>query len=486
MPDRRSNRKKASPDAPTAAERRAAVERALRVRGFASVDAYRDWCRENGFSTQLDKSAAEQGAEQQRLREIAHAKALASTKKVSRNPSDLIRRIHAGELAGTRGLPRSMETVRGAFLALRPELRQGLCDLLVQVARYGDLLNDERGVAGFGADGANNFASAVCALGQHAGSWVRPFEEWRPRSHNRKRQFGELARHLLARYELPGFMDSVFFEGGDDALRHQCWYVHLGAGKNIRTADLPITMTAKMAHNFQRAPADSTVNEAIRFGQVLGVGGDARLAVAVNATRLRDEFVNDEFWQTVLVFLAANPMLDAAWIGPMIDYVHAIKFAPGAQEPGFSMKGRSVAALLRRVEEWHAQLTKLTRAKKVSWAKSGLPALEWKIGEKGQHAYRHWRIVELLTAKDLFDEGAAMHHCVGTYDYSCSSGAVSIWSLRCEDAKGDWRILTIEVQNKTRRIVQARGIYNRFTDDDALRILKDWAARARLDLAPYL
>ena len=411
---------------------------------------------------------------------------MSATKRVSRNPSETIVRISNGELE-RQELPLALRIVRDAFAREGVEIRPRLLALLLHVARFGDLISDERGIRALGAAPDNNFASAVCALGRQAGSWARPIEIWRPRSHNRRRQFAELCRHLLAKYDVPPFMDSVFFEGfEEEALRHQCWFAHVGAGKNIRQADVPIAMTAKMAHQFLRAPPDSTVLEAIRFGQVLGVGGDARLAQAVLQTRLKDEFANDDFWLSVLVFLAANPMLDAMWIGPMIDYLHATKFGPAATEPNLAMKGRTVPALLRRVQEWHEALSREKKARKAQWAPSGLPALEWKTAEAGDPQRKHWRMVELLNSRELADEGNAMHHCVGTYDYSCASGRVSIWSLRCEDAKGNWRILTVEVENRTRRIVQARGIYNRFAAEEALRILRDWAARARLDVASYL
>ena len=73
----------------------------------------------------------------------------------------------------------------------------------------------------------------------------------------------------------------------------------------------------------------------------------------------------------MLQFFIANPMLDSAHIGPMIDYIHQQRFvsqdvfvAPGVVErrgppqPNFTMKGRTPASLLRQVEAWHRTLTK--------------------------------------------------------------------------------------------------------------------------------
>jgi phosphoenolpyruvate carboxykinase (ATP) len=46
----------------------------------------------------------------------------------------------------------------------------------------------------------NTFVEGLCALARHRSGWIRPLEDWRPESHNARRQFGSLARHFLARY----------------------------------------------------------------------------------------------------------------------------------------------------------------------------------------------------------------------------------------------------------------------------------------------
>ena len=188
----------------------------------------------------------------------------------------------------------------------------------------------------------------------------------------------------------------------------------------------------------------------------------------------------------MLQWLVANPMLDPAWIGPLVDYLQWVKFSEEATEPNLVMKGRTAAALMRRVEEWHGRLARTRRVKDAEWAPSGLPEWEYEEGRFEDGTYAKWTIHELLSAKALYDEGDAMHHCVGTYHYSCSSGHVAIFSLLKQDKTGHWRWLTVEVERASRRIVQARGIYNRTPDDGSLRVLKAWAARAGLDVAAWL
>src|SRR5262249_16261642 len=115
-----------------------------------------------------------------------------------------------------------------------------------------------------------------------------------------------------------------------ESIRQQGWFLHVGRGQNIRTADLPLPYTKRMAHEFMQAPADLTIKEAIRWGQIHGLGGSERLMHAVIGTRLGPPFMHDDFWITVLQFLIANPMLDLAHVGPIIDYIHQQRFAAQA------------------------------------------------------------------------------------------------------------------------------------------------------------
>jgi PcfJ-like protein len=65
-----------------------------------------------------------------------------------------------------------------------------------------------------------------------------------------------------------------------------------------------------------------------------------------------------------------------------------------------------------------------------------------------------------------------MGHCVGSYARSCASGRVSIWTLKVIDALcREERLLTLEVTNHGRQIVQARRKYNKMPDPKELSYL---------------
>ena len=93
-----------------------------------------------------------------------------------------------------------------------------------------------------------------------------------------------------------------------------------------------------------------------------------------------------------------------------------------------------------------------------------------------------WRIKELLSAKELAEEGKHMGHCVYAYASRIERGDASIWSVRMtDDRTDDRRILTMEVRNDLKRVVQVRGRFNRPPSTKELQVIATWADRNRLE-----
>jgi hypothetical protein len=362
---------------------------------------------------------------------------------------------------------------------------RALRDLLHACAdRRSPMLEDER------------YVTAIAHLARCWVQWVNPPQSWRPRTHNVDRQLASLARHLLARYPVPAFFDSVWFYrlGGESTCPslHAEWFIHVARGNNLRTASgLPFPLTKGMAHHALLAPDDLDVVQALRWGQVRALGGGERLARAVVATRLRGACPDEPFWLTVVQFLANNPMLDPHQVGPIIDYLHDQRFeVEPAQvvggvlqparvpQPNLSMKGRSVASLLRQVQAWHRTLYRATDTRRLAWMPSGVR--EYERVEGTDATQRVFRVRELLSSAALCEEGRTMEHCVASYASSCARGRCAIFSLTEDGA----RRLTIEVMLQSRAIVQARGKRNRWPDPLEQRILRAWATTAGLTLTP--
>ncbi|MCC7421124.1 MAG: PcfJ domain-containing protein [Planctomycetaceae bacterium] len=470
--------------------------------GLRSECDYVAWCREHGFSPRTSKHWKERLRERTFATRAAADARLARKKNETRRPEKIIESIFRGEIRAQDVTHPALQIVCEAAKDRRQGgwARQGLLNLLIHVSRHApELISSDFVIAAHGRVEANSFIAALIALARHRADWVRPLDEWKPRSHNVRSQFASLTRHLLARYPVPAFMDSAWFKAPSlNAERQQRWFIHLGRGENIRTADLPLAYTKRMSHHFMQAPSDLCVEAALRWGQIHALGGNAALVKAVVATDLGTSFTQDEFWTTVLQFFIANPMLDRSHIGPIVDYIQHVKFtsedvfvAPGRIErqppaqPNFSMKGRTAEALLRQVERWHQTLAKKEQPK-AEWIPSGIAGFEFIEGsEKGENL-RIWTLKELLSAKALVAEGRTMKHCVASYARSCAHGETSVWTLEVESIEGRRKVLTVEVNRRSRTICQARGKCNIEPGDKHRGILRRWAEKAQLTLASYV
>jgi hypothetical protein len=271
---------------------------------------------------------------------------------------------------------------------------------------------------------------------------------------------------------------------------------------------VPLHLTKRAAHLFLQAPKDLPIEAALRWAQAQALGGDDILARALLATRLA-ELQNDEaFWQSVIFFFINNPMLDFARIGAIVDYIHQRRFVPSevlgpdgevtgmaVPEPDFSMKGRTGIALLRRVEEWHRDLARETKRPPIEWAASGIGGLTHSFRDSAAKLDITWTVDEILSGRGLQEEGKEMRHCVASYASSCARGASSIWTLQIQEGEAQRRrVMTIEVHNSRRTVVQARGRCNKSPGGKrasprlahAPEIVRRWAAEQNLTVPSYL
>ncbi|MDB5331926.1 MAG: hypothetical protein JWP03_3077 [Phycisphaerales bacterium] len=367
---------------------------------------------------------------------------------------------------------------------LNAKERSAFRTLLCAMARQHSRLLNERKHIG-----------AMSRLARCESRWLRDPVEFSARTYNAARQLGELARHLLARWPVPKFFDSAWGERSTDA--HREWFIHVGAGGNLRTAEgLPFPLTKMMAHHAMLAPDDSSIVPALRWGQVLALGGSERLARAVIGTSLRDAQADEPFWLSVIQFFVDNPMLDPQQVGPIVDWIHNQRFigepqrivngvAQGGEipQPNLSMKGRTVESVLRCVERWHRELNRSPIKGTLLWPPCGIPGYERIEGTEGSE--RIVRIDEIVTSADLLQEGRIMRHCVASYARTCARGAAAIFSLKIDHGAGLDRRLTIEVNVRSKCIVQARGRCNAMPQPIDERYLRNWATVAGLSVAGH-
>ena len=140
----------------------------------------------------------------------------------------------------------------------------------VKPSLHPNLFSLQPAIPGLGPQTGNTFVEGLAELARHYRHWMRPLSDWQPDAHNPRHQFTSLARHLVARYDIPAFMDAAWFQGRSaQAYQRQSWFLHMAAGRNIRTADIPVAFSKGMAHHFLQAPPHYTIEEALRWGQII-------------------------------------------------------------------------------------------------------------------------------------------------------------------------------------------------------------------------
>ncbi|MGV3719551.1 MAG: PcfJ domain-containing protein [Actinomycetota bacterium] len=321
-----------------------------------------------------------------------------------------------------------------------------------------------------GSGGYDRFLSVALDMAGAWKQWQRPACTWEPQGRLPQDQLLDLARHLFAEYPVPRFLDAVFLNTTQH--RYQSWFIHVGAGRNIRTApEMTARLTSRMAHFVMEAPSSYSVTQAVRLGQVLGLGGNAALARAVIQTRLGSELcseADEAFWLTALQWLVNHPEVSRGEVGPLIDFLRARRSQDGA----FEMKGRSPAALQKLTAAWHLQLRRMPGGAARPLPASAVAPSFWETwDEQG----RQWVVSELCSTYELHAEGAAMRHCVFSYADLALASQCSIWSMKTGHGGELERALTLEVRNAARKVVQARGCANREPTEEERSILTRWA-----------
>ena len=275
------------------------IRKHLKGLGVSSLAEYQSWCRNRGIGSGLEKSLGQLEKERKLAKRIQAEAARASARRLTWRPQNTITKLYKREIQKGKLGANYLRKICKLFTEFEEDgsSRRALYELLLQAERYGDLFSTEVVIPRFGPVKRNTFIEALGILSRYHQDWIRPFDEWRPSSHNPKRQFGTLARHLLAQYEVPFFMDSAWFKGDDqEARQQQGWFRHIEMGCNIRTASVPVKLTKRMAHNFLEAPDDLPIEKVLRWAQVTGQGGTDQLARTICDTRLGVEYGNEEFW----------------------------------------------------------------------------------------------------------------------------------------------------------------------------------------------
>jgi hypothetical protein len=328
---------------------------------------------------------------------------------------------------------------------------------------------------------------ALAHIGLHYAQRIRELSDWQPPSKNAFHQLTSLLRHLFDQYgDVPAWVLSGW---GSDPERQAgldltLLALHLGRGQALRRfAGLPVPISKRQEHALRLAPAGCTFQEAYRYAQLAERDATEWLGVALSSRLGREPIGPDDgLWLAVLDLFRAEPEVDPWQFGPVCDWIYFRRCVGSPTEPaqpGFSLKGRSLASLLAHTARWHRTLGNVSRnpqyMKLLESTWPGLPVPDFAGGEGD------WvQVRQLRDYPALLEEGQRMHHCVASYQRSCQLGRNGIFSLTFNGA----RMLTLQL-TAARQLVQVRGKYNRLASAEEQRWVHQWLAEARLTVSDY-
>jgi hypothetical protein len=311
---------------------------------------------------------------------------------------------------------------------------------------------------------------------------VRAPEAWRCQLRCRapERRFLELVEFTFARYPVADHLKNAWTASADarhalaaalDIVRAEDhpdlrrWYIIAASGGSLYKKVTHRYLTKLETHHFVGAPAEVTSTLRAFWYAIARAEGDEPVACKVARSKLIEFPITSPFWREVAQFFARHPTA-VLEMNDLVDYLQVARL----EDPRFSLKGRSLPALRRRMEEWHRALREIHCGGR--WHGHRLPDVAYCDG-KGQPA---WRFHQIKTGAELAEEGRRMAHCVASYKEQCMHGLSSIWSLSCECPIGQVESrLTIELAcNRT--IVQCRGEHNRPAYAEEIAVVKRWAA----------
>jgi hypothetical protein len=327
---------------------------------------------------------------------------------------------------------------------------------------------------------------AVDAFSTHA---LRDPRDWRCRIKSRcgDRRFLDLVRFCFARYPVAPHLEKLWLADiADDFVDRidvldartrrrrdrpdlRGWYIVAAQGGSLYRAAARGTLTRLETHHFLNAPGEvDTAAHAFWYAFARAEVDDRAAALRIARSKLADFSAASTFWKEAARTFARHA-LSVSEIDDLVDFLRAAK----TEDTNFSLKGRSLGSLRRRMDEWHRALRKQRAICGGAWPGCPLPDVDYQTGGEQKRAI--WRFHQIRTGNDLFREGQRMRHCVASYKQACLAGTISIWSLTCEFPLGVTnKGVTLEVR-ACGTIVQCRGFANRLPYANEAAMVKRWA-----------
>lgn len=305
--------------------------------------------------------------------------------------------------------------------------------------------------------------------------WVRQPGDWIPRGRNLDQIFASLAAHLLGTYPICPHLWASLHEGDYHAqIIARPLLVALAQGQSIRrlagTSMLPVPLTRKMVHTLITPPRPRGMVYLIRRAQVLNYGGNEALAdIMMEGCTFYEITEDEDYWSGVIHWLCRQDLPCYKDLNSITDY---LEFRISENAP-VVIRSRTMGSLLEEARFWEKAARKEFRksCRRDNREERAGKSLQRRPASIKRYSSNDWAINEIRTPRQLILEGTIMRHCVATYRGEMWSGDCSFWSMTQEGK----RRITIQVQNKEKRIDQVSGKTNRELRPEEVKHLQAWA-----------
>lgn len=250
----------------------------------------------------------------------------------------------------------------------------------------------------------------------------------------------------------------------------------LAEGEHIRhISSCPASFTKKMAHFFVNAPKGLHLEEAAWYAIVLGLGGN-QLLFTVFKNHYGNSLKDMSFIKPIInFFVTIEEQIEVEELQEFLGYFQHL----WDEKESFSLKGWTLASLRRRTNQWYEEVNqRWVPFQAIPGFDKTWPGASYEPFERKEND-TVYRIVQLTSIQELYEEGRKMKHCVGGYAQKCQQQGISIWSLREEKFDQSQRLVTLEI-SKDHRIVQARRKFNGAPKKFHWELIKKWAEKERL------
>ena len=355
-----------------------------------------------------------------------------------------------------------------------------------------------------------DFTSVLLRMAAYAAHWRRLPESWKPDAlASPREQWVDLLRHLFQAYELPGLFASAWLTQGELHHVERDWFCHAAAGGSLRTAPgMPRSVTARALHLMMQAPDHLSVRQALRWGQARAAGCRPRLIWEILRSGMVHDLSNDALWFRLMQKFAAmgnTPASEWSWVMDGLRWTMAREGLATAQR----LIDLPLTMLRRHSRKLFQSLLSLVQADgEISYSgerlqKQGfrnqligialatwrpLPHANWRnvVEQQIGHHRLVWTFHELLNLSQLLAEAKVLKHCVVTYRKKCLSGESVIFSLRSQCLACEPNItreLTLEIDRRSRKVIQVRGKWNRRATTQEIQVIHTWARNNGLEVA---